>query len=35
MALYNVKRGKNEIIYISEAWNRNITNLFTIHTLLV
>ena len=22
MALYNVKRGKNEIIYISQAWNK-------------
>ena len=32
MALYNVEKGENEIIYTSQAWNKN---LFTIHILQV
>ena len=37
MALYNVKKGENEIIYISQAWTKKkyIKNLFTIIILQV
>ena len=35
MALYNAEKGENEIIYTSQAWNKNIKNLFTIHILQV